>query len=275
MAARAQRRARALRAPCAASRPFSKNVPHVRRRGGDDCSPVLYLPLELRPVSGVAQLDAMRKPLIALLAIVHGVRSQCPAWVSVGRIDGTSASAAGCSEDHDRYMEAQGLSAFGNGQRGSSAYGFCKTACGGAFDAQWMEFYPRSFKNAQGIIFYYHCYCWYRESCTNRTRTTKLVGYGNPIVAEYREDAPCPSPPPVIYMPPPPSPSPPPPPPGAPPPATAESTAVAAASWVVHPRRCDPWDILGRGVHGGHTPSACRRGPTNRPLLEPSTRSRT
>ena len=51
----------------------------VRRRGGgaaNDCSPLLTWTPELCTVSGVAQFDTMSKPLIAFLAIVHGVRTQ-------------------------------------------------------------------------------------------------------------------------------------------------------------------------------------------------------
>ena len=59
-----------------ASRPKSCRTCTATRRCGNNCSRLLTWTPELCTVSGVAQFDTMSKPLIAFLAIVHGVRTQ-------------------------------------------------------------------------------------------------------------------------------------------------------------------------------------------------------
>ena len=86
--------------------PYGNEVQRPREHlllpvSSNDCSPLLTWTPELCTVSGVAQFDTMSKPLIAFLAIVHGVRTQllCKDWVEVDTITGTSG--AGCSEPPD------------------------------------------------------------------------------------------------------------------------------------------------------------------------------
>ena len=149
----------------------------------------------------------MSKVLLAFIAIVHNVQSQCPAWVEVDTIiEGTSG--AGCAEEPDQVFEAtQGTSA-------TTGLNSCKTQCGSAAwgSNEWIEFYPNSHQTIGGVIRYYYCYCW-QSTCT-RTRNTRLQNLGNPQVLQYDQDNPCPAPPPPrspYVSSPPPSPSPPPP----------------------------------------------------------------
>ena len=197
----------------------------VRRRGGgaaNDCSPLLTWTPELCTVSGVAQFDTMSKPLIAFLAIVHGVRTQrtrpptsppfpfwplpqlCEGWVKVDTITGTSG--AGCSEPPDESYEGSVV----GGVDMASARRICNNQCwlthansaSGLSGSTWSELYPRPHTVIGGIVRFHYCYCWH-ATCT-RTRTTKLKNNGNPTVSEH-QTVPCP---PARPPRPPPSPSP-------------------------------------------------------------------